>query len=338
MRRPDALASRLARAAARLSRAGRSARCESLATMGVRTVGDCLRLPRDGFARRFEPQMLRRARSCARAARPIRVSPSCRGERFVGAPRPRAGDRRHRTPAAGVRAAARRAVRVPAEHGARGRRRSSCALLHRDAPPTRLRLRFAEPVAHGRRGLPAAARAARARRVARARARAAPAQRPAGARRARQAGRPLRARPRARDRGAATGRAPACPARRRRPCTACASCPSIAPRPPGRRGHSPVSRRPRQRAENVRNRRMSPVSRGRCGCSPSRSRSTAGSSRATRARSNSRKARNASSRAGGTVATCGATTTWRARRPACGCGSSASAARAGGWFLHGVFG
>ena len=31
---------------------------ETLATMGVRTVGDCLRLPRDGFARRFEPRML----------------------------------------------------------------------------------------------------------------------------------------------------------------------------------------------------------------------------------------------------------------------------------------
>ena len=30
----------------------------TLATMGVRTIGDCLRLPRDGFARRFEPQML----------------------------------------------------------------------------------------------------------------------------------------------------------------------------------------------------------------------------------------------------------------------------------------
>ena len=30
----------------------------TLATMGVRTLGDCLRLPRDGFARRFEPQML----------------------------------------------------------------------------------------------------------------------------------------------------------------------------------------------------------------------------------------------------------------------------------------
>jgi protein ImuB len=31
---------------------------ETLATMGAWTVGDCLRLPRDGFARRFEPRLL----------------------------------------------------------------------------------------------------------------------------------------------------------------------------------------------------------------------------------------------------------------------------------------
>jgi protein ImuB len=32
--------------------------CESLTGMGVRNIGDCLRLPRDGFARRFGPQRL----------------------------------------------------------------------------------------------------------------------------------------------------------------------------------------------------------------------------------------------------------------------------------------
>jgi protein ImuB len=32
--------------------------CESLAGMGIRNVGDCLRLPREGFARRFGPQRL----------------------------------------------------------------------------------------------------------------------------------------------------------------------------------------------------------------------------------------------------------------------------------------
>ena len=33
-------------------------RCESLAGMGIPTFGDCLRLPREGFARRFGPQRL----------------------------------------------------------------------------------------------------------------------------------------------------------------------------------------------------------------------------------------------------------------------------------------
>jgi protein ImuB len=32
--------------------------CKSLVGMGIRSVGDCLRLPRDGFARRFGPQRL----------------------------------------------------------------------------------------------------------------------------------------------------------------------------------------------------------------------------------------------------------------------------------------
>ena len=32
--------------------------CESLSGMGVRNIGDCLRLPREGFARRFGPQRL----------------------------------------------------------------------------------------------------------------------------------------------------------------------------------------------------------------------------------------------------------------------------------------
>ena len=69
---------------------------------------------------------------------------------------------------------------------------------------------------------------------------------------------------------------------------------------------------------------MSPFSfptasaRAPSGCSPSRSRLRATSSRATRACSRSRGGRSASSRAGGTVATCDATTTWRARRRGAG--------------------
>ena len=35
-----------------------AATCESLAGMGVRNVGECLRLPREGLARRFGPQRL----------------------------------------------------------------------------------------------------------------------------------------------------------------------------------------------------------------------------------------------------------------------------------------
>ena len=35
-----------------------AATCEALAGTGVKTVGECLRLPRDGFARRFGPQRL----------------------------------------------------------------------------------------------------------------------------------------------------------------------------------------------------------------------------------------------------------------------------------------
>ncbi len=35
-----------------------TATCESLAGMGVRNIGECLRLPREGFARRFGPQRL----------------------------------------------------------------------------------------------------------------------------------------------------------------------------------------------------------------------------------------------------------------------------------------
>ena len=57
LRRPEALASELAPLPLACTRWPERS-LESLATMGVRTIGDCLRLPRDGFARRFEPRML----------------------------------------------------------------------------------------------------------------------------------------------------------------------------------------------------------------------------------------------------------------------------------------
>jgi len=57
LRRAEGLASRLAALPLVCTRwPGRS--LQQLETMGVRTLGDCLRLPRDGFARRFGPQLL----------------------------------------------------------------------------------------------------------------------------------------------------------------------------------------------------------------------------------------------------------------------------------------
>ena len=57
LRRPEALASTLAPLLLPCTRWPERS-LQSLATMGVRTIGDCLRLPRDGFARRFEPRLL----------------------------------------------------------------------------------------------------------------------------------------------------------------------------------------------------------------------------------------------------------------------------------------
>jgi protein ImuB len=51
LRRPDELARRLAPLPLACTRWPERS-LQSLATMGVRTVGDCLKLPRDGFARR----------------------------------------------------------------------------------------------------------------------------------------------------------------------------------------------------------------------------------------------------------------------------------------------
>jgi protein ImuB len=118
---------------------------ESLATMGVRTVGDCLRLPRDGFARRFTPGMLHALdRAVGRAPDPRAAF--VRRERYLA--------RRDLEPEISDTDRLGRAI-SPLLDGlcvylhARG-----CAvdtlevrLAHRDAPATRVQLRFAEPVA-----------------------------------------------------------------------------------------------------------------------------------------------------------------------------------------------
>ena len=119
---------------------------QSLATMGVRTVGECLRLPRDGFARRFEPRLRARARSCtrpcARSARGLRRARSA-------SPRDATSSRRLADTARLQRACEPLLDELCAFLQGRGAGIESLELrlLHRDAPATRLRLRFAEPVA-----------------------------------------------------------------------------------------------------------------------------------------------------------------------------------------------
>jgi protein ImuB len=143
LRRADVLASRLASLPLACTRwSARS--LQSLATMGVRTVGDCLRLPRDGLARRLEPRLLLDL------------------DRALGrTPDPRAAFR------AGERFATRCDLEPEIEEAARlqgalepligelcaflrlrgrGVESIDLRLLHRAAPQTRLRLRFAAPV------------------------------------------------------------------------------------------------------------------------------------------------------------------------------------------------
>jgi protein ImuB len=118
---------------------------QSLITMGVRTVGDCLRLPRDGFARRFEPRML------DMLDRAVGRRPDPRGD-FL--PRERFAARRDLEPEVAEVARLDAVVAsLLADLCAFLRRRQRSVqglelrLVHREAPPTRLRLRFAEPVA-----------------------------------------------------------------------------------------------------------------------------------------------------------------------------------------------
>lgn len=118
---------------------------ESLATMGVRTVGDCLRLPRDGFARRFGVVALRDLeRATGRAADP---RASCaRRERYAA--------RRDLEPEVERLDLLGRVVEPMIEGLARFLRRRVRAveaieigLVHRDVTETRLVLRFGSPVA-----------------------------------------------------------------------------------------------------------------------------------------------------------------------------------------------
>jgi protein ImuB len=148
LRRADSLAGRLAPLPLAVTRWPERS-VHLLATMGVRTLGDCQRLPRDGFARRFEPRMLAMLdRATGRLPDPRSAFRS--GEKFV--------TRRELEPEL-VDVRQIEAVIVPLlgelcaflRQRCRGVQALEVRLLHRDAPATRLRLGFVEPVSEPRR-------------------------------------------------------------------------------------------------------------------------------------------------------------------------------------------
>ena len=120
-----------------------------LATMGVRNLGDCLRLPRDGFARRLEPRLL---------AMLDRATGRLPDPRSAFRARERFAARRDLEPELSDTGRL-EAVSLPlldelcAFLRQRGRAVQSLEwrFAHRQAPVTRLRLRFVEPVGEARR-------------------------------------------------------------------------------------------------------------------------------------------------------------------------------------------
>jgi len=144
LRRPDTLPARLALLPLTVTR-WPARTLQALATLGVRAVGDCLRLPRDGFARRFEPRLrLELDRALGRAPDP---RANC-----IAAER--CALRCDLEPELADIARLRRAIEPLLDELCaflRGRGAAieslELRLLHREAPATRLRLRFAEPAA-----------------------------------------------------------------------------------------------------------------------------------------------------------------------------------------------
>jgi len=144
LRRPDALPVRLAPVPLTVTR-WPARTLQALATLGVRAVGDCLRLPRDGFARRFEPRLrLELDRALGRAPDPR--------ANFIAAER--CVLRRDLEPEIADTGRLRQALEpLLAELCTYLQGRGAAVeslelrLLHREAPETRLRLRFAAPVA-----------------------------------------------------------------------------------------------------------------------------------------------------------------------------------------------
>jgi protein ImuB len=143
LRRVDQLASRLAPLPLAVTRWPERS-LQLLLTMGVRSLGDCLRLPRDGFARRFEPQLLTMLdRATARLPDPRAAFRAL--ERF--------SIRRDLEPELADTQRLERAVEPLLEELGVFLRQRGCGVqalelrfVHREAPVTRLRLRFVEPV------------------------------------------------------------------------------------------------------------------------------------------------------------------------------------------------
>jgi protein ImuB len=117
---------------------------QTLATMGVRTIGECLRLPRDGFARRFGADLLAMLdRATGRLAEPR--SGFAAHEKFAL--------RRELEPE--LDDTARLQVALEPMIGelcrflrerSRGIQALEVQLRHREAPVTRVRLRFVQPI------------------------------------------------------------------------------------------------------------------------------------------------------------------------------------------------
>ena len=117
---------------------------DTLGTMGVRTVGECLRLPRDGFARRFGHDLLAQLdRATGRLQEPRAAYAVA--EKFAA--------RRDLEPEIGDTARLEHALQplldelcqFLRERG-RGVQAIEVQLRHRDHPVTRVRLRFVQPI------------------------------------------------------------------------------------------------------------------------------------------------------------------------------------------------
>jgi protein ImuB len=148
VRNRDALAARLASLPLGCTRWPASS-IEALGTMGVRTVGECLRLPRDGFARRFGQELLVTLdRATGRVQEPRAAYAA--SERFAA--------RRDVEPEIADTARLGLALEPLLEElcqflreRGRGVQAIEVQLRHRAAPVTRVRLRFVQPVGAQRR-------------------------------------------------------------------------------------------------------------------------------------------------------------------------------------------